>query len=291
MKRKTCPACGNVLVAGIRPWHLVCRCCGYEGSSLEPDIGANAGNHVIDEVAREHALSALRHRNFSRIATQISAMVPRSRIGKRPRLLDVGCAHGWFMQACSSNFDVVGIEPDSVVAEATQKRVGPIRQGFFPDVLRADEKFDVVVFNDVLEHIPDVRSAMFACQQHLSSGGLLVINAPCRKGYIYCIAKFMVRCGWPRSFERMWQLGLPSPHVHYFDAHSISRLGTEVGLEVVKQTSLPSVVASGLYSRIWCSRQMSRAKATVIAGSVLLMMPILKVLPSDIEVWYLRKSE
>lgn len=291
MKRGTCPVCGNVLATGIRPWHFVCKCCGYEGSSLEPDIGANAGSNGIDEVAREHALSALRHRNFLLIANQVTEMVPRNRVGVRPRLLDVGCAHGWFMQACSSNFDVIGIEPDSIVAEATRKRVGPIRQGFFPDVLQANEKFDVVAFNDVLEHIPDVRSAMLACQRHLSPGGLLVINAPCRKGCLYRFAKFMARCGWQRSFERMWQLGLPSPHVHYFDTRSISRLGREVGLEIVKQTSLPSVVVSGLYSRIWCSRQMSRAKAAVIAGSVLLMMPILNVLPSDIGVWYLRKAE
>ena len=288
MTQATCPACGNALVTGMQTWHLVCKHCGYEGSTLEPDIAGNAESHLINEVAREHALSTLRHRNFSRIVAQISLMVQRRPVNRRPRLLDVGCAHGWFMQACSSNFDVVGIEPDGVVAEATRKRVEPIRQGFFPDVLQAGEMFDVIVFNDVLEHIPNVRSAMRACQKHLAAGGLLVINAPCRNGGLYRIAKFMARCGWPRSFERMWQLGLPSPHVHYFDAGSISRLGANAGLDIAKQISLPSVVATGLYSRIWCSGQMSRAMAVAIAGAVLFIMPILRVLPSDIEVWFLQ---
>lgn len=285
-----CPVCGGTLVSGVRRWHLVCRVCHYEGSDLEPHIEACSESTNLDEAARERALSTLRRRNFLAILDRITSMVQLNELGPRPCLLDVGCAHGWFMQVCKERFEVVGIEPDKVVAEQARKRVGPIRQGFFPGVLADDEKFDIIVFNDVLEHIPDVVATLKACNKHMHTRGLLVVNAPCRLGVIYRFTKLIAKVGSLLPFERMWQFGFPSPHVHYFDANSIGRLGMATGFEVEKQARLPSVVASGLYSRVRYSKKVSRARAALVAFAVLLSIPVLKLLPSDIEVWYLRKS-
>lgn len=290
MSLEYCPVCHGELAADIKPWHLVCKECHYEGSKLEPRIVERAASGDLDEVAREHALLALRQRNFKVIAHEISRLVPRNEGAVRPRLLDVGCAHGWFMQACEESFDVLGIEPDEAVAIAASKRVGPIRQGFFPDILSSNEKFDVIVFNDVLEHIPDIVSTLRACNKHLSAGGLLVINAPCRLGAIYRFSKLLARSGWSRSFDRMWQLGFPSPHVHYLDTQTVGQLAKAANFEMVKRSKLPSVASEGLYSRIRYSNEISRFKAVLIALAVLLSIPVLRLLPSDIEVWYLRKS-
>lgn len=269
---------------------MVCNQCHYEGSSLEPRIVERAAGGDLDEIAREHALLTLRRRNFAVIADEISRLIRKNEGESRPRLLDVGCAHGWFMQTCEASFDVLGIEPDKAVATAASKRTGPIRQGFFPDLLSDDEKFDVIVFNDVLEHIPDIVSTLRACNRHLSRGGLLVINAPSRKGAIYRIAKIIARLGWLRSFDRMWQFGFPSPHVHYLDTHTVKQLTKSVGFEIVNWSRLPSVTADGLYSRIRYSNEISRLKAVFVAVVVLLSIPLLALLPSDIEVWYLRKG-
>lgn len=290
MRSNICPVCAGTLVPGVRPWHLVCRACHYEGSELEPHIEACSERINLDEAARERALSTLRRRNFLAILDNIISMVQVNEISSRPSLLDVGCAHGWFMQLCKERFEVVGIEPDRVVAEQARKRVGPIRQGFFPGALANGEKFDIIVFNDVLEHIPDVVSVLKACNKHMHDGGLLVVNAPCRLGIIYRFTKLIAKVGSLFPFERMWQFGFPSPHVHYFDASSIGRLGMATGFEVEMQTRLPSVVASGLYSRVRYSGKISRARATLVAFAMLLSLPALKLLPSDIEVWYLRKS-
>lgn len=289
MSLECCPVCHGELVSGIRPWHLVCSQCHYEGSSLEPRIVEGVAGGELDENAREHALLTLRQRNFTVIAGEISRLIRKSEGEARPRLLDVGSAHGWFMQKCEDSFDVLGIEPDKAVAIAASRRIGPIRQGFFPDVLSDDEKFDVIVFNDVLEHIPDIVSTLRACNGHLSEGGLLVINAPSRLGAIYRFAKVIARLGWPRSFDRMWQLGFPSPHLHYLDTRTVEQLAKGARFEVIKRSRLPSVNADGLYSRIRYSNEISPLKAVFVAFVVLLSIPALALLPSDIEVWYLRK--
>jgi hypothetical protein len=91
------------------------------------------------------------------------------------------------------------------------------------------------------------------------------------------------------TFDRMWQLGFPSPHLHYLDTDSVSRLAEQTGFELVRKVRLPSVAASGLYSRIRYSNSVSRLGATFVAVAVLLSMPVLRVLPSDISVWYLRR--
>lgn len=290
MKSENCPVCGEVLVPGLRPWHLVCRSCRYESSNLESRIVARTGVIDLDEAAREQALSTLRKRNFADVAVEVADLVWADRSVTRPRLLDVGCAHGWFMQACEERFDVSGIEPDEAVAIEASKRVDSIRKGFFPDVLDNNEMFDVIVFNDVLEHIPAITNTLEACNKHLHRSGLVVINAPCRLGAIYRTTKLMARLGWFQSFERMWQLDFPSPHVHYLDPHSVHHLASKAGFEVIKQTRLPSVSARGLYSRIRYAKDISRMKATILAAAVILSIPALKVLPSDIDVWYLRKT-
>jgi SAM-dependent methyltransferase len=286
---RNCPACGELLVVGVRPWHLTCQNCSYEGSTLESRIIEQTEGGDLDESAREHALETLRQRNFSTIADEISRITRRDATSIRQRLLDVGCAHGWFMQACASRFDVLGIEPDEAVARAAAARVSPIRHGFFPDVLTKEEKFDVIVFNDVLEHIPDITSTLRACSIHLTERGVLVINAPSRLGAIYRLAKFLTRLGWPGSFDRMWQVGFPSPHVHYLDTESISRLAKTGKFEMIGRSRLPSVTIQGLYSRIRYSKEVSPLRATFIALAVMLSIPVLSLLPPDIEVWYLRK--
>ena len=178
-----CPACDAGLEPGLADWHLRCPRCSYEGSSLQPHIREQAAGGDLDEGFREEALSELRQANFQALVARILAHLDRT-AGIRPRLLDVGCAHGWFLQAASRDFDAFGIEPDAVTAQQARQRAPAVREGFFPDVLEPGERFDVIVFNDVLEHIPDLPGTFAACREHLRPGGWLVVNAPSRRGAI-----------------------------------------------------------------------------------------------------------
>jgi SAM-dependent methyltransferase len=287
-----CPICDAKLSTGLRSWHLICKACGYEGSTLNAHILNQAPGGDLDEVAREDALETLRRSNFLRLVAAINDLTSEASIRQRPlRLLDVGCAHGWFLEQARENYDASGIEPDHDVAKTTAARGLHVREGFFPDVLDTDERYDVIVFNDVLEHIPDINATLRACMHHLVPGGLLVINAPNRLGTLYWIAKKLLRLGLSGTFDRMWQFGFPSPHVHYLDTNAIMPLAKRHGFTLLTSERLPSVSTSGLYSRVRYSKDVSPLKALLLTLAVAGAIPALAVLSPDIKVWFLSRKQ
>jgi len=286
--KRVCPVCGGELAVGLRPWHFECGACHYEGSDLQPRILEQVEGGDLDESSRETGLAALRKANFRRLVQRLREL-PTPGQGARPVLLDVGCAHGWFMEASSPDFEPHGVEPDVAVARATRARGHQVMSGFFPDALTEGDKFDVITFNDVLEHIPDIGGTLEACFQRLRPGGLLVVNAPSSRGFLYRLSRVLTRAGMAGSFERMWQVGFPSPHVHYLDTGTMKALAERFGFRLESRMTLPSVAVRGLYSRIRYARDVSMIKALALTTAVTLASPVLAVLPSDIEVWFLRR--
>jgi 2-polyprenyl-3-methyl-5-hydroxy-6-metoxy-1,4-benzoquinol methylase len=280
-----CIVCGNTMVPGLVTWHATCHSCHYEKADLKVSINDSPAHEQIHEADREKALKALREENFREIAGRIGAL---AKPGAR-RLLDIGCAHGWFLEHASARFEVLGIEPDAAVGQATAARGLPVRQGYFPDVLEAGERFDVLVFNDVIEHIPNIDSALAACGERLPDGGLLVLNLPNSRGLFYRLSKLFARLGLSGPFERLWQKGLPSPHVHYFDQHNLSALARRHGFDLVDSVELPALRANGLLERLRYVGKVSKAQLYAQYAAILVAIPVLKFFPSDIIVCTYRK--
>lgn len=278
-KNYNCPVCLGELKNGLDSWHYVCASCRYEFADLGSSINQADGEGVMDEGRREDGLRSLRAINFEALLTAVDAV----RV-TRGRLLDVGCAHGWFLDAAfKRGYQVQGIEPDEHIFNERQANALPARLGYFPQALNKSEKFDFIVFNDVLEHIPDVSDALTACAEHLTPNGLLILNLPDSGGIFYRLSKLLMRCGVPGFFKRMWQVGLPSPHVHYFNESNLSRLLESHGFTVAKTGHLETLHWSGLYSRIsYANRSRFQIMSMVIFAVVAAVLPLLKILPGDI---------
>ncbi|HEU4851142.1 MAG TPA: class I SAM-dependent methyltransferase [Telluria sp.] len=279
-----CVVCDGELSQGRTRWHAVCRSCAYEGAALEPSIN-DAQPGSLNEDDREIGLRAIRTENFRALTDRLGALCsPAQR-----KLLDVGCAHGWFLEAAHGRFDVLGVEPDEFVARRTKERGLPVRVGYFPDALSEGEQFDVIAFNDVIEHVPDIRAAIAAVHRHLAPGGLLMLNLPNSRGFFYRTSKLLSRFGWAAPFERLWQKDLPSPHLHYFDRRNLARMVGAHGFEQVHSSELPSVRARGLLERIRCAGTSSTAGVYVQYAAALLSLPLVRLFESDIIVAVFRK--
>lgn len=278
MPTDNCLVCTTLLRAGQQGWHWGCESCGYEKADLQPTINAQESQAAIDEAARAAALSSLRLENFKKLLTEIELCQPQG-----PKLLDVGCAHGWFLDIAGQSFEVLGLEPDQSVGLEAAKPGRPIRLGYFPDALQPDEKFDVIVFNDVLEHIPDLEVVLAECHHRLSAKGLLVLNLPSSQGVFYRLAKLLNRVGLTGPFERMWQVGLPSPHVHYFHSENLATLLKRKGFLVKKTGRLASLHLKGLYTRLaFTNDGQSLFKRLALYLGILCALPVLRLLPGDI---------
>ena len=272
-----CPVCKSELSKGCRSWHFLCNNCGYEKSSLLPGINLDSAHHLIDERARETGLRELRISNFKELLTKIISLKPDG-----GRLLEVGCAHGWFIELAKDYFEVLGLEPDENVFKAASYRGLPIRMGYFPDILDDDEQFDVIVFNDVFEHIANVEDILESCYKLLSSNGLLVLNLPSSGGLFYRISKIFCRFGNFYAFERLWQKGFPSPHLHYFSLSNLTSLLNQNGFDEKRKGSLSTLNLSGLYTRITYTGKANILKRISVYAGVVLLLPMLKILPGDI---------
>lgn len=283
--KMTCIVCGTPQVAGLTGWHAQCPACNYESAARSGTINAHEGP-AVDEAEREAGLKALRRENFRTIVVWARRHVAAG----RPRLLDVGSAHGWFLETAREQFDVLGVEPDAVVGGRAAARGLPVRSGYFPDVLKEGERFDVIVFNDVIEHIPDIRSALAACHARLADGGILILNLPNSRGFFYRLSKLIARLGWRGPFDRLWQKDLPSPHVHYFNPSNLQQLVVGQGFELAEAAELPALRAKGLLERLRCAGNVPTLSLYTQYIAIMCAIPVLRMFPSDIIVGVFKKK-
>lgn len=273
----SCEICGCDMQSGYKNWHFICKQCGYEIAQLNPQINHESQHELINEDRRESGLRELRVDNFKNLVNQIKNSAPEN----ARSLLDVGCAHGWFLEAASTDFDVQGLEPDKHIFELTSKQNYSVRNGYFPDAVGQDEKFDVITFNDVFEHIPDIRDILHACNKRLNQKGLLVLNLPSSEGVFYRLSKWFCKLGFSGFFERLWQKDLPSPHLHYFNKSNLTKFLKQNGFEIVKSGSMPAIKFSGLYSRITYTGNYNAVIRVILYLGVLCILPFLVIFPKD----------
>lgn len=234
--------------------------------------------------AAEQALAPLRAAMAERILDALAALTPlRGRI-----LLDVGCAAGWFLRAAAARgIEAHGIEPDPAMAARASVGAATLIAGPFPDAIPASAHYDIVSFNDVLEHLADPDAALAAAWHHTSAGAMLVCTVPDSAGILYRIARLAARCRWPQPFERCWQRGYQSPHRWYFTACTLEALAVRHGFDRVRVLALPGYRMRGAWQRLRASFGVPLAAGAWLLLAVL--CPLRWALAADSVVFLFRR--
>jgi SAM-dependent methyltransferase len=96
------------------------------------------------------------------------------------RLLEIGCASGWFLaEARAVGYDVEGIEPAAEMAQTARDRSGAVvHTAMLEDASLAPASFDVAVAWHVLEHLAEPRDTLVAVREALRPGGALLLELP-----------------------------------------------------------------------------------------------------------------
>lgn len=150
-------------------------------------------------------------------------------VGGTKRVLDVGCATGYLAQALTERgCTVSGLEFDADAAEQARPHLERLVVGDIEtmDVVEAfgDERFDVIVFGDVLEHLRDPLAALRKAKALLADRGSVVASIP-------NIAHGSVRLALLAGRFDYQELGLlDSTHVRFFTRSSIEDLFREAGM-------------------------------------------------------------
>jgi len=135
----------------------------------------------------------------------------------------------------------------------------------------------------------DIRSALAACHARLDEGGILILNVPNSRGFFYGLSKLIARLGWRGPFERLWQKGLPSPHVHYFNPSNLRQLVVGQGFTLDEAAELPALRAEGLLERLRCAGNVPTLSLYIQYLAIMCAIPVPRIFPSDIIVGVFKK--
>ncbi len=150
-------------------------------------------------------------------------------VGYNKRVLEVGCATGYFTKALKDRgCQVVGIEMDpdaAAIAEKWAERVvvGDLDAGTLWEELEG-EQFDVITFGDVLEHLRDPLATIRASVKFLKSSGIVAVSVP-------NIAHGDVRMALLKGEFPYHDTGLlDRTHIQFFTKRNLENLIREAGL-------------------------------------------------------------
>ncbi len=278
MSNRPCPACQANDWHRKTEWLVECPNCHLGVSALQDPL--HNGNDLAGwDAQAERAMEPLRHASAQKALKAIGEHHPLP----GARLLDVGCAAGWFVDAArQAGCDAEGIEPDGEIAQKAKQAGLPVTPGFYPDDVGGERTFDIICFNDVFEHLTDPAAVLRAIDQHLAPHGLLVLALPNSSGPLYRIARMLLRVGVNGPFDRLWQKGFESPHLYYFNAANLDRLLARHDFAPAAGYRLPTYTMGGLWPRLRENDTANPATAAALYVLLAAASPVINgLLPPD----------
>lgn len=173
--------------------------------------------------------------NLRAEAQETLAILPRT--GGGGRLLEVGCAGGFFLdEARQAGFTVRGSELSRPMAEWGSTNLGlDIRAGSFETAILEPESYDVVVAQDVLEHVRDPVAFAQRVGWVLAGGGTFVVRGPLEDSYRISVYHALRRL--PGRGTRVETQ--PPYHLQGFSRESFRRLIGTAGLSLRTLSVVP----------------------------------------------------
>jgi len=147
-------------------------------------------------------------------------------------ILDVGCNTGAFGYSIknSRKAEVWGVEPDVPSARVAQERLDRvIIDNFHPGNPLPDKYFDLITFNDSLEHMPDPVMALELCKQKLLPRGKIQCCVPNMR-FIDNLEHLIIDKDWCYEEQGIRD----KTHLRFFTEKSVKKLFTDTGFHVVK---------------------------------------------------------
>jgi SAM-dependent methyltransferase len=201
-----CSACGlarTLLPEGFDPRSIYSRDY-FEGGHADGYAGYAASEAGVRAEARR-SLARLR------------------RFAPGGRLVEVGCAYGFFLLEARSAFRVSGFDVSEDATRAARERGLDVVAGEPGDAeLAARGPFDAAVLLDTIEHLADPAATLRLLARHLRPGGALLLTTG--------------DLGSPlaRLMGRRWRLMTPPQHLWFFTRRSLGLLLGAAGLRIAE---------------------------------------------------------
>ena len=156
---------------------------------------------------------------------------------KPTRILEVGCSTGFFGKVLKqAGHEVWGLELSEQSSKIAVLRLDKVLQGTIENFLESDiysnERFDYIIFGDVLEHLTNPLEVLKKCKNYLNKYGAIVASIP---NVTHIAVRTML-------LEGKWEYSdygiMDNTHLKFFTKNSIVELFSNSGYEIKRLDSI-----------------------------------------------------
>lgn len=156
--------------------------------------------------------------------------------GAPRRVLDIGCAtgaSGVFLNERHGS-QVTGVELDPEMAKVARERLHAVHVADLNktslSALVGDERFDLIVFGDVLEHLIDPWATLAEARVLLGDGGSIIASLP-NVGHYSTLMSLVLQRRWPYRERGIHD----RTHLRFFTRKNLFELYASAGLTVLRE--------------------------------------------------------
>nr|WP_321269498.1 class I SAM-dependent methyltransferase [uncultured Tolumonas sp.] len=140
---------------------------------------------------------------------------------KYSHVLEVGCGTGEFRVHLIQQHEYWGVEPVEAIANIAKEKLDKVLIGTYEQIidLLPDNYFDLVICNDVIEHMIDYDLFFLTIKSKLKKNGCLVGSIP-NVRFIHNLYNVLIKKDWEYKSEGI----LDKTHMRFFTEVSILRI-------------------------------------------------------------------
>ncbi|HTP07592.1 MAG TPA: class I SAM-dependent methyltransferase [Anaerolineae bacterium] len=144
--------------------------------------------------------------------------VIEARLSQRGKILDVGCAAGYFLEeAQQRGWQICGMELSQEMADSAEQL---LHVPIYTELAAVpDRDFDVITLWEVIEHLPDPINTLRQLRDRLRPGGMLMLSTPNNRHWQALRAK------------EQWVGYRPPSHLQYFTRETLGDTLRRAGFE------------------------------------------------------------
>ncbi|MDX6642054.1 MAG: hypothetical protein QOD76_16 [Solirubrobacteraceae bacterium] len=204
----------------------------------QPSEEVLAGSYYHDPEFSRALQGPLREITLQRARAKLTLLQNAGALRSGLRALDVGASSGaWLEVAAAEGMVATGVEIGAETAEGARRRgldmrTGTLEQAFPPS---SEERFDLITFWDVLEHLRDPRRELAAAAHLLAPNGVVAATFPNVEGWYPRVTYQLIarRTG-------IWEYPELPVHLYDFAPGTARRLFERLGFEVMTLNTFPT---------------------------------------------------
>lgn len=162
---------------------------------------------------------------YAAVRPELKRFIP----GGHARVLEIGCGKGGFRSHLDLGAEVWGVEPVAAVAEEARSVLHRVLVGTYESVRNElpDRYFDLVICNDVIEHMPNDRQFLIDIRAKMTKSSYLMGSIPNMRHWP--VLKDLL-------FRKQWNYQdcgvLDRTHLRFYTENSFPELLNECGFDV-----------------------------------------------------------